>query len=151
MGQADGACRALGEIEHAAANEGATIVDRHDDAAAAMGDAELGAERQRAMSCGHGVLVEALARRGAGAGFIAVIGGDAGEGTAGAHRCIGVQPGILLGVMLVMMVMLLVMAVMPGFGGRLAEAAAESQCRGEQGDRGPRSAQALQRRFSLTH
>ena len=48
-GQADGAGSARGEVEHAPLDEGTAVVDGDDHAAAAMGDAQLGAERQRAM------------------------------------------------------------------------------------------------------
>jgi hypothetical protein len=64
-----------------------------------MGDPELGAERQRAVGAGHGVLVETLTRGGLGAGFVAVKGGYSGKAVAGTgrrgDRRIGVAPGIL--------------------------------------------------------
>src|SRR5207302_8028048 len=60
--QADRTRGAGGEVEHASLDEGATVVDRDDDAAAVVGDAQLGAERQRAVGGRHAVLVEALAR-----------------------------------------------------------------------------------------
>src|SRR5204862_4596 len=63
-GEANGAGGPGREVEHPAADERATVVDGDDDALAAMGDAQLGAERQRAVRRGHGVLVEALARGG---------------------------------------------------------------------------------------
>jgi len=59
-GQANGASGAGGQVKHTAADERATVVDGDDDAAVAMGDPELGAERQGAVGRGHGVLVEAL-------------------------------------------------------------------------------------------
>ena len=57
-------------------------IDRDDDAAVADGSPELGAERQRAVGRGHGVLVEALTGGGLAAGFIAVRGGLSREGRA---------------------------------------------------------------------
>ena len=66
-----------------------------DDALAAMGHPQLGAERQRAVGCGHGVLVEALTGSGLAAGFIAVEGGHSREAATGpmrADRGIGVAP-----------------------------------------------------------
>ena len=48
-GQADGAGGAGGQVEHPAADERAAVIDGDDDAAAAMGDPELGAERQGAV------------------------------------------------------------------------------------------------------
>src|SRR5262245_59655204 len=81
-GQTDGAGGALGEVEHATADERTTVVDRDDDALATMGDAELGAERQRAVGRRHGVLVEALAGGSPAARFVAVIRSLAGEATA---------------------------------------------------------------------
>ena len=76
-GQSDRAGGARRQIEHAAADERATIVDGDDHAAAAVGDLELGPERQAAMSGGHGVRIHALAGRGPVAGFKSVIGGHA--------------------------------------------------------------------------
>ena len=49
-GEADGARSARREVEDAAANERAAVIDGDDDAAAAMGDPQLGAERQRAVA-----------------------------------------------------------------------------------------------------
>jgi len=92
--EADGAGSTRGEVEHTAANERAAVIDGDDDALAAMCDAQLGAERQRTVRRGHGVLVEALARGSLAAGLVAVKGRDAGEAAAGAggrrHRRIGV-------------------------------------------------------------
>src|SRR3954464_4219058 len=48
-GQADGAGGAGREVEYAAANEGTTVVDGDDDAAAAMSHPKSGAERQAAV------------------------------------------------------------------------------------------------------
>ena len=45
-GQTDRAGRARGQVEYAAANKWPAVVDGDDDAAAAMGHLELGAERQ---------------------------------------------------------------------------------------------------------
>src|SRR5438270_9074956 len=84
-GEADGAGGTGGEAEHPAAHEWATVIDGDDDARAAMGDAQLGAERQRTVRRGHGVLVEALARRGLAAGLVAVEGGHAGKASARAR------------------------------------------------------------------
>lgn len=114
--EADSLGSTLGQVEHAAANEGAAIVDGDDDAAAAVGDPQTRTERQAAMSCSHCVLIEALARCGAAAGFVAVKGSYAGKASAagGTDRCIGVQPGIM-GVMPMMVVVIVMVAVMPGF------------------------------------
>src|SRR5712672_2480302 len=78
-GQTDGAGSTRREVEDTPPDEGTAVVDRHDDRSAAMGDAQLGAERQGPMRRCHGVLVEALAGRGLAAGFIAVKGGHARE------------------------------------------------------------------------
>src|SRR3569623_368263 len=101
-GKADGACCALGKVKYAAADERTTIADRYDDAAAAMGDLEAGAEGQRAVCGGHGVLVETLAGGSLAAGFVAVVRRLAGEtaagavgGNIGADRGIGLAPGFL--------------------------------------------------------
>src|SRR5438105_6312219 len=51
--QADRARGAGGEVEHASLDEGAAVVDRDDDALAPVGDAQLGADRQRAMGGRH--------------------------------------------------------------------------------------------------
>ena len=92
MVQADRTRGAGGEVEHAPLDEGTAVVDRDDDAAAVMGDPQLGAEGQRAMRAGHGVLVEALARCRPAAGLVAVGRGHTGEAVPGDHR-IGVLPG----------------------------------------------------------
>src|SRR3954468_22500963 len=92
-GQADGAGGAGRQVEHAAADEGATVVDGDDDATAAMGHPQSGAERQTAVSRGHGVLVEPLARSSLAAGFIAVKRSHAGEAVTAADRRVGVTPG----------------------------------------------------------
>src|SRR5579872_730694 len=96
-GQANGAGRPRRQVEHAAANERAAVVDGHDDAAVAMGDLELGAERQGTVGRGHGVLIEALTRGGPAAGLAAIIGSDAREAPPHARhrgdRGIGVTPG----------------------------------------------------------
>ena len=127
-GQADGAGGAGGEVEHAAADERATVVDGDDDAAAAMGNPEPGAERQAAMRRGHGVLVEARARRGLAAGFIAVKRGHAGEAVAAADRGVGVAPGRARGVMSV--------AMMPvRFGRSLGDAPSEQYSSGDKSER----------------
>src|SRR5882757_5674185 len=70
-GEADGTCCTGRKVEHASPDERATVVDGDDHAAAAMGDAQLRAERQRAVGAGHGVLVEARTGSGLAAGFIA--------------------------------------------------------------------------------
>jgi len=137
-GQPDGAGSTLGEVEYASPDEGATVIDRDDDALAAMGHPELGAERQRAVGCGHGVLVEALAGGGPATGFTAVkrrLAGEAAPGALGADRGIGVQPvaagrlGFAGGVMMVV-----VMTMMPGLGGSLGDAAAGQESCGDQGE-----------------
>src|SRR4051812_17207537 len=134
--QPDGTGSALGQVEHASPDEGATVVDRYDDALATMGHPELGAERQRAVGGGHCVLVEALTGGGPAAGFIAVVRGlsrEASPGALGADRSIGVQPagaGCLGLVSVVVMV-----AMVPGFGGRLGNAAADQESCGDQGER----------------
>ena len=144
-GQADGASGASGQVEHTAADERATVVDGDDDAAVAMGDPELGAERQGAVGRGHGVLVEALAGRGLAAGFIAVKGGHAREATSGTgrrgDRGIGVEPGpggrpadssagrVAGVVMVVVMMMAVVMPVRSGRG--FGDAATEQESCGE--------------------
>jgi hypothetical protein len=91
-GEANGAGCTRGEVEHPAMYERAAIVDGDDDATAAMGDAELGAKGQRAMRAGHGVLIEALTRRGPASGLVAVGRGHTGEAVPGDHR-VGVLPG----------------------------------------------------------
>src|SRR5437899_1440806 len=136
-GQADGTGRTRGKVEDAPLDEGTTVVDRDDDALAAMGHPELGAERQRAVGCGHGVLVEALTGCGPAAGFTAVkrgLAGEAAPGALGADRGIGVQPVAagcrgFAGVMVVV-----VMAMMPGFGGSLGDTAAGQESCGDQGE-----------------
>src|SRR4051794_29844957 len=45
-GQTDRTGRAGGEVEHPATHERAAVVDGHDDGTAAMGNPQLGAERQ---------------------------------------------------------------------------------------------------------
>src|SRR5207302_5631930 len=59
-GQADRAGSARGQVEHAATDERATIIDGNDDAAAAMGHPQLGAEGQGAVGRRQGILVETL-------------------------------------------------------------------------------------------
>src|SRR5215472_1095488 len=85
------------EIEHTATHIRTAIVDRDDDAAVAMGHAQFGAERQRTMGAGHGVLIEPLARGGLAAGLVAVEGGNAGEAVSagGLRHRIGIAPGLL--------------------------------------------------------
>jgi hypothetical protein len=77
--QAENAGGTLGQVQNPAAHEWTAIVDRDDDAAVAMADPKFGAEWQRAVGAGHGILVEMLAGGGPAAGFIAVIRRDAGE------------------------------------------------------------------------
>lgn len=57
----------LAEINDTAAMEGAAIIDGNLDRAARalVGDAQLGAEGERAVSRRHGILIEDFARRGA--------------------------------------------------------------------------------------
>ena len=91
--QPDRAGGTFRQIQDTAADERAAIIDGDHHAAAAVGNPQLGPERQTAMGGGHGVLVEALAGRGSAAGFTAVIGGYAGERPAPMpERRIGVQP-----------------------------------------------------------
>src|SRR5580704_2204770 len=96
-GEPDGAGGAGGQVENPAADEWAAVIDGHDHTAVAMGHPQLGAEWQRAVGAGHGALVEALARGGLAAGFVAVIGGHARETASGAgrrgDRRVGVAPG----------------------------------------------------------
>jgi len=94
--QADGARGALGKVEHASLDEGSAVIDRDDDAAAPVGDAQLGSERQRTVRSRHVVLIEALARGSLAAGLIAIERGDARK-AAGARRRdggIGVLPAV---------------------------------------------------------
>jgi len=117
-----------------------------------MGDAQLGAERQRTVSRGHGILVEALARRSPAAGLVAIIGGHAGEAAARArrrrHRRVGVAPiggrvGIALGVVAVMMVR--VPVVMPGFGRSFGGGSTDEESGGNESDRRARPGHGAQR------
>src|SRR5829696_5306550 len=125
-GEADGTGSALGEVEYASPDEGTTVIDGDDHALAAMGHPELGAERQRAVGCGHGVLIEALTGGSLAAGFITVKGGLSREARR-ADRGIGVQPIAALGFVRVAGVM----AVMPGFGGRFGDAATDQESCGD--------------------
>jgi hypothetical protein len=63
--QADHARCTGRKIQNPATDEGAPIIDGHDHAAAAMRDFDAGAEWQGTVSGSQGVLVEALAGRGA--------------------------------------------------------------------------------------
>ena len=63
----------ISQIENPATDERAAVVDGDDDALATMGHPELGAERQRAVGRGHGVLVEALTGGGPAAGLVTVV------------------------------------------------------------------------------
>ena len=121
------------EVEDAAADEGAAVVDGDDDAAAAMGDPEPGAERQTAVSRGHGVLVEARSGGGLAAGFVAVKGSHAGEAAAGAaaHGRVGVTPGRIAGMMGVMMMMMMAVMVPVRFSRSFGDAPTEQQSCGE--------------------
>jgi hypothetical protein len=132
-GQADGAGSARGQVKHTALDEGTTVIDRDDDALATMGHPELGAERQRAVGRGHGVLVEALSGGGLAAGFIAVKRSPSREAVPGARadRGIGVHP-VALG--LVGMSVVGMVAVMPGFGGGFGDAATDQESCGDQGE-----------------
>src|SRR5262245_20826597 len=104
--QADRTRGAGGEVEHASLDEGTTVVDGDDDTAALVGDAQLGAERQRTVSRRHVVLIEALARGSLAAGLIAVGRSDAREAAAARRRDgrLGVLPA---GAGVVAMVMML--------------------------------------------
>src|SRR5476651_1101368 len=112
-GQADGAGRGGRKVEHPAMDERAAVIDGDDDALAAMGHPELGAERQRAVGASHGVFVETLAGGGLAAGFVAVKGCHTGEAVSGARRrddrCVGVaNAGRIAGMVMAVM-------MMPGF------------------------------------
>src|ERR1700749_4683114 len=73
-GEADRAGSARRQVEHAASNERAAVVDGDDDTAVTMSDLQLGAEGQSAVGRSHGVLVKALARGGLAAGLVAIKG-----------------------------------------------------------------------------
>src|SRR6185436_2325608 len=123
-GQSDGTGSARGEVEHASLDEGTTVIDRDDDALAAIVHPELGSEWQRAVSCGHGVLVEALSGSGLAAGFIAVkrcLSREAAPRTLRADRGIGVEPAA------VGLRVLGVVAMVPGFGRSLGDAATDQE------------------------
>src|SRR6202030_3868121 len=108
-----------GEIEHAATHERTAVVDGDDDAAVAMGHAQLGAERQRAMRAGHGVLIEALTGSRLAARLVAVERRHAGEAVSAGrrHARIGVLPGALGALVRIPAdVMDAMLAVMPGSG-----------------------------------
>ena len=60
-GHTDGARRGSRQVQNAAADEWASVIDGDDDAAVTMGHPQLGAERQRAVGAGQGVLIETLA------------------------------------------------------------------------------------------
>src|SRR5205807_8022907 len=64
VGQADRAGGGGGEVEYPPLDEGTAVIDGHDDAAAAMGHPQLGAERLRTMGAGQRALIEALAGSG---------------------------------------------------------------------------------------
>src|SRR5437763_3670069 len=135
-GQADGAGGTRGQIEDAATDERAAVIDGDDDALAAMGDAQPGAERQRAVGRGHGALVEALAGSGPAAGFIAVEGGHSREAVAGAgaDRGVGIAP-IATGGLGDMVGVVVMTIVMPGFGRSFGDAAADQESCGDQSKR----------------
>src|SRR6185437_640017 len=165
-GQADGAGGAGRQVEHAAADERTASIDGDDDAAAAMGDAQLGAERQRAVGAGHRAGVHALARRGAAAGLVAVVGGHAREAAPGArrgaHGGIGVEPGMAFGgrlgalggdtgVMVAIAVVMMGM-VMSGMRRGFSDASAERDSCGENGERRARPGYSSQcRLFGYDH
>src|SRR3954464_10753735 len=96
-GQTDRAGGTRGQVEYAAADERAAVVDGDDDAAVAMGHLQFGTERQGTVGRGHGALIEALARGGPAAGFTTVIRShprEAASGTrGGGEGGIGVAPG----------------------------------------------------------
>lgn len=127
------------EVEHPATNERAAVVDGDDDGTATMAHAELGAEGQRAVGTGHGVLVEALARGGLPAGFIAVHRGNSGEAASRPHRRrhgrIGVTPGISVGFGGAADVVKVVAVVMPGFGRCLGGGSTDQQSCGKKSER----------------
>lgn len=135
--EANGAGCAGREVEHPAADKRPSIVDGHNDAAAAMGHPQLGAEWQRAMGAGHGVLIEPLARGGLAAGLIAIIGRNAREAVSGArhrrHRGIGVPPrrGRRGAGMAGVVVVERVVVVMSGFGRSLGGSPTDKQSCGK--------------------
>src|ERR1700743_453739 len=143
-----------GEIEHAATHERATVVDGDDDALAAMGHAQLGAERQRTMGAGHGVLIEALTGGRLAARLVAVERGNAGEAVSGAgmHHRVGVLPG-LLGSALRALVRILagvvgvMIAVMPGAGRSLSGACTDQESCGDERERRVRAGKGSRRRL----
>jgi hypothetical protein len=122
--QPDRAGGTFRQIQDTAADERAAIIDGDHNAAATVGNPQLGPERQTAMGGGHGVLVEALAGRGSAAGFTAVIGGYAGERPARMpERRISVQPrrprglldrSMMTPVMMVVVVMPMMMVTRTG-------------------------------------
>src|SRR5262245_24056877 len=149
-GQADGARGAGGEVEHAAADEWATIIDGDNDAAATMADTELGAERQTTVGRGHCVLVETLAGRGAAAGLVAVKGSHSREGVATGRRSdrgISVTPGRTLGPGMMVVVMTVMMMVVPGFRGSFGDTATDQESCGDKSERRARPGYIPQRRL----
>src|SRR3954452_1011539 len=132
-GETHGAGGAGGEVEDAAADKRAAVVDGDDDAAVAVGHSEFGAERQAAVSRGHGVLVEARSGGGLAAGFVAVKGGHAREAVAAADRSVGIAPGRIAGVMGMVAVMM-----MPRFSRGFGDAPTKQESSGEQCDRSTR-------------
>ena len=150
-GQADGTGRSGRKIQNPATDERAAVVDGDDNALAAMGNPELGAEREAAVSRGHGVLIEALARGSLAAGFIAVKRGDTRKAASGARRRgdrgIGVAPGGVGGrIAGVVGMMVMAVVVMPGFGGGFGNAPTDQESCGEKCERRTRLGYFSQRR-----
>jgi hypothetical protein len=129
--QADRTGRARGEVQYPAVDERAAVVDGDHHAAVAMGDPELGAEWQRAVGTGHGVLIEPLTRSRLAAGFVAVKRGYSGKAMAGRRRWgdrrIGVAPRVMgappgdAGVMEMAMAVVMPLGLGRGFGGTPTE------------------------------
>jgi len=138
------------KVEDPAADERAAVVDGDDDAAAAMGHPELGAEREGTMGRGQGVLIETLARGGPAAGFIAVVRGHprkaASETRRRGDRGVGVAPEAGGRVARVMgMAMAIMMPV--GFGRGFGDASADQESCGENSERRARLGYSSQCRF----
>ena len=141
-GQADGARRGGGEVENPAPNERAAVINGDDDAAIAMGHAQLGAERQRAVRTGERILVKALARGGLPTGLVAIERGNAGEHASetfadraeGRGRRLGFLRGRVRDVARQVRI---VMVMMPGFRRRFGGSSTDHHSCGNDGKRRP--------------
>src|ERR1700682_1174137 len=149
-GQADCAGRSGRKIENPATDERDAVVAGDDHALAAMGNPELGAEREAAVSRGHGVLIEALAGGGLAAGFIAVKGRQAREAASGARRRgdrgIGVAPGGTRERIAGVVGMMVVAVVMSGFSGGFGNAPTDQKSCGDKCERRTRLGYVPRRR-----